>query len=183
MIMTYVAFLRGINVGGGRKIRMTDLKNTFEGLGFNQVETYIQSGNVLFVSGKNEIDLREVIQETLLNEFGFAVEVVLRTAEQLQDIVKHLPFTVEEVDAAQRTGEGERLYISLHTTTPSDDELELLKKYQNDQERFVSLGSDIYLLFRQSIRLSRLALKLPKIAGPSTIRNWKTLCTLAGMIR
>ena len=181
--MKYVAFLRGINVGGGRKIRMTDLKHTFEGLGFNPVETYIQSGNVLFISEKNESNLREIIQETLLNEFGFAVEVVLRTAEQLQDIVKHLPFTIEEVDAAQRTGEGERLYISLHTTTPSDDELELLEKYQNEQERFVSLGADIYLLVQKSIRLSKLAIRLPKIAGPSTIRNWKTICTLAEMVR
>ena len=89
----YVAFLRGINVGGKKLIKMEDLRRVLESSGFKNVQTFIQSGNVIFESG--EIDreaLTTKIEKKLLKAFGHDVTVVLQTAAELEAILKLNPF-------------------------------------------------------------------------------------------
>ena len=89
----YVALLRGINVGGKNRIRMTDLKACFEQQGFGQVATYIQSGNVLFTaawSERGQLMVRR-IEELLAATFNYRASIVLRTQKQMKDIVNGAP--------------------------------------------------------------------------------------------
>lgn len=86
---TYVALLRGINVGGNKKVEMAKLKQVFEKLGFERVSTYINSGNVIFSSKSAPIatDLEKVLKKT----FGFAIAVVVRDAASIAKVAKAIP--------------------------------------------------------------------------------------------
>ena len=88
----YVALLRGINVGGKNLIKMTDLRVCFEDLGFKDVQTYIQSGNVLFrAAGSDSAKLTKQIEEALSKTFEYESRVVVRSRKQMKDIVTHAP--------------------------------------------------------------------------------------------
>ena len=85
---TYVAMFRGINVGGHKIIKMQDLPASFEALGFRQVRTYVQSGNVIFESEKvSSKSLSKGIEEKILSKFGFSVKLVLRTSSEMKQVV------------------------------------------------------------------------------------------------
>jgi uncharacterized protein (DUF1697 family) len=105
----FVALLRGVNVGGKNKIKMTDLKSMFEGIGLSRVKTYIQSGNVLFESDEKEEVLRQKLEQEIESTFGFAIKVVLRTSEELKKVAENCPFVKEEIAEAEATAEGEFL--------------------------------------------------------------------------
>lgn len=171
----YIALLRGINVGGKNKIKMAELKQMFESLGFKQVQTYIQSGNVLFESNETESALREKIEKEIKKEFGLTIPVVLRTADELNRIANNCPFTEEEIQLAKSTGEAESLYVAMLSEVPSQTGIEKLQKYSNEEEKYQIAGRDIYLLFHHSIRNSKLASSLDKIGVYVTVRNWNTI--------
>jgi len=88
----YVAFLRGINVGGKNLIKMTDLKSCFEDLGFHDVHTYIQSGNVLFSAAKSDqANLTKQIEDALSKMFNYESRVVVRSLKQMKEIITDAP--------------------------------------------------------------------------------------------
>lgn len=90
--MTYVALLRGINVGGKNKVDMKLLKQTFGRLGLSDISTYINSGNVLFTSStEDEAKLTGQLAAAIEQDFGFAVPVVLRSHDQIEAVVKSIP--------------------------------------------------------------------------------------------
>ncbi len=90
--MVYVALLRGINVGGNRKVPMAQLKLTFERMGFSQVRTFIASGNVIFCSDSNDqADLTAQIEKTVHKNFGFKVSTLLRSTDEIEKLVKAIP--------------------------------------------------------------------------------------------
>lgn len=94
----YISILRGINVGGNRKILMADLKTLFEKIGFWDVQTYIQSGNVIF-NAKNvqtNTEIGEVIQLAISERYGFDVPVIIRTAEEMVVSIANNPFWKEK---------------------------------------------------------------------------------------
>ena len=93
--MKYVAFFRGINVGGKNIVKMSDLSRLFIGLGFHDVKTYIQSGNVLFSSDKEQILLVPLIEQAFEEQFRFPSAVVVRSGEEIKRIVDSLPFGAE----------------------------------------------------------------------------------------
>lgn len=98
----YVALLRGINVGGHNKVSMRTLKTVFETLGFEQVSTYINSGNVVFGTDKKADTLVPIIQRAFHKEFSFEIQVLVRSAKQLNALVKKIPAPWKN-DAKQRT--------------------------------------------------------------------------------
>ncbi|HSX45979.1 MAG TPA: DUF1697 domain-containing protein [Candidatus Saccharimonadia bacterium] len=90
--MVYVALLRGVNVGGNRKVEMAKLKQVFEELGFEKVKTFINSGNVIFVSdSKDEGALTQKIEAAIEKGFGFSVDVLLRNIDEMAKLVKTIP--------------------------------------------------------------------------------------------
>lgn len=93
-MMTYIALLRGINVGGHKKVPMATLRNLLANLGFQKVQTYIQSGNVIFQSSEtNSFKLEETIQNAIKSHFGFDASVLVKTPSQLQAIFDACPFS------------------------------------------------------------------------------------------
>ena len=177
--MIYIALLQGINVGGKNIIKMAELKKVFEDMGFQSVQSYIQSGNVLFISDKEEQQLRMEIETIIENTFGFPVAVILRTLSELETIVAGCPFTREEIAGAMNVSEGEVLYVSMFVRDPSSKDIERLAKYNTLQDKYKIAGRNIYFLFYNSIRNSKLAGSLQKTDIPSTSRNFKTISKLA----
>ncbi len=179
----YIALLRGINVGGKNKIKMAELRSSLETIGLKSVQTYIQSGNVLFESNELEEPLREQIEHKIQEDFGFHVTIVLRTALELENIAGNCPFSEKAISEAEESSEGESLYVALLLEAPPQKGVDRLGAYKSESEEFQIDGREIYLLFRQSIRNSRLANHLQKLGVPATVRNWNTINKLVTMVK
>jgi uncharacterized protein (DUF1697 family) len=180
---TYLALLRGINVGGKNIIKMAKLKEVFEAIGLCEVQTYIQSGNVLFKSNEGEELLRAGIEHAIDENFGITLSIVLRTAAELNEIILNCPFTEEQISEAELQSEAECLYVSLLTNIPTQDKMERFSAYKSDMEEYRIIGREVYLLFHQSIRNSKLANNLQKLDSTATVRNWKTMNKLAELAK
>ena len=180
----YIAFLRGINVGGKNKIKMADLKCVFEDMGLVRVETYIQSGNVIFESDEPEITLRTKVEHEIERNFGIPASVILRTSCELERLINVCPFSEEEIMKAEAlNSEGESLYVNLLTEVPDEEKIEYLNRLRNEKDDFRIINRDMYLLFFHSIRKSKLANSLQKLETPSTVRNWKTINKLMALAK
>lgn len=111
--MIYVAFLRGINVGGNAKVPMSDLKKAFEELGYSNVKTLLNSGNVIFDTKEPEPQiLTQEIENKLTQSFGFEVSVIVRTQKEIQELIHSKPF------ADTKTGSDIRLYVTFLPESP-----------------------------------------------------------------
>ena len=177
---TYVALLRGVNVGGHRLIKMPELQRMFAAMGFNRVRTYIQSGNVVFapVEADESLEaLRPRIEAEIAARFGFPVTVVLRTAAELERIIAACPFTADALV------EGENLYLALLADAPSPHAVERLLASESGSDEFRIMGREVYLLYRRSARDTLLTNAfLERVLGvAATTRNWRTVRTLAEM--
>ncbi|SFM18318.1 Uncharacterized conserved protein, DUF1697 family [Paenibacillus sp. 1_12] len=172
----YIALLRGINVSGQKLIKMVDLKQMFEQMGFGKVQTYIQSGNVLFESEESEAALRLKIEQRIEEVFGFVVTVVIRTIEQLEHIAKHCPFV------ANPSSQIEKVYIALLSEKPSEDKIAklLLCTSEIDEFQLSSSKLEVYILCRQSVRKSIFTNNFleKKLGVAATTRNWQTMSKL-----
>src|SRR5437660_10225720 len=92
----YFSMLRGINVGPHKRMKMDTLRESFEALGFQQVKTYIQSGNVIFQAAKlSPATLSKKIEERIVSDFGFAVDVISRTRDEMDKVIKGNSFLKE----------------------------------------------------------------------------------------
>jgi uncharacterized protein (DUF1697 family) len=171
----YLALLRGINVGGHNVIKMAELKQLFQSMDLQNVKTYIQSGNVLFESEAESEELSHQIEQEIKNTFGLSVPVIIRTATEMQHIIKNCPYPFD------RLLEGESIHISFLASTPAQECLDQISNINSDIDEYQIKGREIYLFFRQSIRKSKLAVQLQKIGIPATMRNWKTVSKLVSM--
>ncbi len=129
-MIKYVAFLRGINVGGKKLIKMEDLRRVVESLGLRNVSTFIQSGNVIFeASATDRSALTKKIEKKLLAAFGHDVTVVLQTIDELKDILKRNPFKKIKPGAdvmmfvAFLAAEPNKAKLPLHSVTENLDVL------------------------------------------------------------
>ena len=175
---TMVSMLRGVNVGGNHKIKMTELKTLYESLGFANVQTYIQSGNVVFNSKeRGDEKLSKKIGTTIEKKFGFCPEVIVRTAEEMGDIVKRNPF------AKRKDVEPNKLLVFFLARDPGQPAREAVAKIEAKEE-LKSIGSEIYIYFPDGQGQSKLKFGLVekaigKIAW--TGRNWNTVLKLTEM--
>ncbi|MBP1967303.1 DUF1697 domain-containing protein [Paenibacillus aceris] len=174
----YIALLRGINVGGKNIIKMAELRSTFEQMGLLRVQTYIQSGNVLFESDEDEESLRKRIELEIDAVFHISLAVILRTADELNFIAANCPFSADEIAEAETLSDAESLYVAFLPKEPSIESLARLEIYQTENDQFRARGREVYLLYWHSILKSKLANNLPKLDVPATVRNWKTLSKL-----
>lgn len=166
---TMMAFLRGINVGGNHIIKMADLKRTLEKVGFRNVQTYIQSGNVLFdAADEDALVLEARIERTLAETYGFPVPTMIRSAAEMADIARRCPYAFEGL------AEGQSIHLNLLKAEPTQDELSAIPPLDTGADTFKVDGREIYLYYGRSMLDSPLPKKLQKI-GPVTSRNWKTI--------
>lgn len=171
----YVALLRGINVGGHNKIKMAALKGMFQSMGYKRVQTYIQSGNVLFESEEDADSLRQRIEEEIEKVFSISLTAVLRTSLELELIIENCPFSEAVLKEAEASTEVETFYVSMLLELPAKEGIEELKTFTSEIDDFRIQDREVYLLLREGVRNSKLANNLHKLNVPYTIRNWKTM--------
>lgn len=181
--MRYAALFRGINVGGKNVVKMDILKKMFAEMGFSDVRTYIQSGNVLFGSDDDADAISGQIKDRFPAVFGFECAVMLRSRDEIERIITSLPFTDSEIAAAEAaSAEVEHLYVYTLDKPPAQDDVLRLQNTYSGPDLLRCGGREIYLLCHQSVRDSKLAASLTKLQLPMTARNWKTMNKLRGML-
>ena len=178
---TYIALLKGINVGGRNLIKMAELRLMFEQIGLGRTQTYIQSGNVVFRSCQEEESLRIFIEQQIERRFGFPVPVILRTSAQMETVLYSSPFSQEEVAKAESKNTGESMYVAFLNQAPSSEVVERMRDYKSETEKYRISGREVYLLFSISIRNSKLTNQLKKLNISMTVRNWKTVNKLVAL--
>ncbi|MBW5446742.1 DUF1697 domain-containing protein [Cohnella sp. CFH 77786] len=166
----HAALLRGINVGGNKKVSMPALKQMFEKMGFERVQTYINSGNVLFVpaSAADPGEMAGRIEKEIEREFGFPAAVILRTGDDLGRIIRSNPF------AGEGTPEELNLHVGFLSQLPSESQLDRIRPYVTEDDRFRLVDHELYVMFRAGVRDSKLGNSLNKLGVPVTLRNWNT---------
>lgn len=168
---TYVALLRGINVGGKNLLPMEQLRRTFEALGCQKVRTYIQSGNVIFTAN-TAIGRRvpESVNQAIRSETGLDVPVIVRSAEELAQAVRSNPF--RSGDAAPRT-----LHIAFLAKAPSIAEVAALDPNRSPPDQFKVVGREVYLWLLNGVARTRItnAYLDSKLRTVSTVRGCATL--------
>lgn len=181
--MRYAAFFRGLNVGGKHKVKMADLKQLFEDSGFGGVKTYIQSGNVIFESGRDARLLPGMIAIAFAERFLFRTPVVVRSAAEIAAIVSALPFTDAEIARAEAANpDVAHVYYYLCDNAIDPAAAQALRASYHGDDRFAAGERELYLLCMQSIRDSRLAASLMKLDETLTVRNHKTMQTILQLL-
>jgi len=173
----YLALLRGINVGGKNKVEMARLRTVFESLGFTQVRTFINSGNVIFSDDRDPSNLRTLIEKAIAEEFGFPVRVVLRDLDSVVKVAKSIP-------AAWKDDATMRCYVMfLWEEADKPTVLDRLTiKEDIDDVRYVS-GAVIWRVDRDNLTKSGMAkLTSHELYQAMTIRNCNTVRKLADLM-
>jgi uncharacterized protein (DUF1697 family) len=176
---TFIAFLRGINVSGKNLIKMNELVIHFESLGYKNVRTYIQSGNILLeAEAKDNMLIEIAIHDKIMHEYGFYVPVLVKSAVQLKEIYNNNPFV------NQRNLDIEKLHVTILSGIPRRDNAEKLGAFQSNNDEYIIFKDMIYLycpdgygrtkfsniFFENNLKLS------------ATTRNWKTVGKLVEML-
>src|SRR5690349_19162901 len=171
----YVAFLRGMNLGG-RRIKNEELRAEFEALGFADVACFRASGNVIFAAeGGEEAVLTERIEAGLGEALGYEAPVFLRGAAELRAIAAHEPF-----DTSARNASKGKLQVALLLDEPSAAARKEALALATDDDRLASEGRELYWLPSGGMSESDLDLKaLAAILGPTTIRTMGTVGQIA----
>jgi uncharacterized protein (DUF1697 family) len=170
-----IALLRGINVGGSNKIPMSELRALCTTLGWTDVRSYIQSGNLVFGSRSAPADLERMLEREIQREFALAIPVVVRDVTAWERYTSTNPFPAE----SER--EPNRVMLALaKRTLNSGAALELTAKARHG-ERVVQLGDALWFHFPEGSGASKLTpVLINKSAGsPATMRNWRTVLALA----
>jgi len=178
--MRYIAILRGINVGTGRKVPMVDLKKLCEALELQNVQTYIQSGNMVFELGRPEaiLMLEMRLQQAFSETFGFDIPVIIRTDEEWAESIAQNPFLKEE------NLDIERLHHTFLKELPKPELLEKIKGYQYLPDRYEIIGRNVFIFCAAGYGTSKLVNSFfeSKLKVPATTRNWKTVLKLHEMV-
>ena len=177
---TYISLLRAINVGGQNRISMTDLKAVHESLEMARVETYVQSGNVVFQGAAAHGAALESLIETRIHDWlGLEVPVLVRTPQELQQLVDRHPFTPEQL------ADPTRVAVIFLRAAPDGQLLTRLAAPDVSGDRFYPAGRAIYLFCPNGFGRTRLTNTFfeTKLKVTATSRNWKTVNALLDMAR
>ena len=175
-----VSLFRGINVGGHQSVRMDELKDLHESLGFKDVVTYIQSGNVVFSSDDADLaQLPKHIEDGFTQKFGFHVQVMVRTAAEFREIIENNPFQ------NQPAREPKWVLVLFLATRPDQTALEDLQQTYIGPEEIYLTSQELYVYYTNGIGRSKLTLSLleKKLKTQGTARNWNTILQLQKMIQ
>ena len=173
VVVTYVSMLRGINVGGRRKVRMEELKRAYDSLGLGGVRTYIQSGNVIFEHPReDEWSLAARIEKRLEERLGFPVPTVLRTAGEVREAIRDAPFVGRDPG---------KLHVTFLSAAPREVPVREIDAARTGAEDFAVAGREVYLYLPDGYGRTRLtnAFFERKLGVTATTRNWKTVNALS----
>lgn len=164
----YVAFLRAVNVGGNTIIKMTDLKRMFESCGLENVQTYIQTGNVIFESNEGKASaLEQKIKRQLEETSGKQIQPFVRTMREVVAMVSECPF---------RPKDGETVHVVILNKKPDRKSEQALMALRSEADDFAVKGREVYNLRRDREKSVFSNNLIEKILGiPATTRNLSTL--------
>lgn len=179
MTTTYAALLRGINVGGSRKVPMADLRTLLADLGHDDVRTYLQSGQAVFSSGHgNEESLAGEITQAIEKRFGFGVDVIVRDHAYLRAVADACPFPAADLEPKQ-------LHVTYLSAPVTPDRFAVIRQDTFLPEEFRLGDRALYLYAPNGLGRSKLAEQLskPRITKgvTATTRNWNTVVKLVEM--
>lgn len=174
---TYIALLRGINVGGKNLLPMKELSAMLGDLGAQNVKTYIQSGNAVFVwKGKDSTQLANQIRAEIKSRRGFDPHILLLELKDFERVIHQNPFP------AEAEADPKALHAGFLAAAPKSPDLKTLESLKIDSERFRLIGRVFYLHAPEGVGRSKLAAKSERLLGvPMTDRNWRTVLTLLKM--
>ena len=170
--MRVAALLRGINLGPNKRIGMPTLRAIVESLGHSDVETYLQSGNVVFTPGKARGDLAGTLERAIAEATGHDVPVLVRSGKELARVVETNPYPVDDPTKVVVAFLGKEI-------EPSELGLVDLESYAPDE--LTRVGRELYISVPNGQARSKLMLALTKPRQPTivTVRNWRTVAALA----
>ncbi len=168
----FISLLRGINVSGQRKIRMADLKDAYEALNLTNVNTYVQSGNVVFnCKIRSASKMAELLKQQVESCFGYDVTVMVRTPSDFERIIKSNPF------AAQAKTDPSKVYVTFLAASPSGSMVKSVENADTRGDEFLLGREEIFLHCPNGYGRTKLnnAFFERKLKMPATTRNWKTV--------
>ena len=169
-----IAMLRGINVGGKRKILMADLKSMCVKLGLKNVKTYIQSGNLIFNSDRKSEELQKELENAIAKKFGFDVPVIVKTGNELENSIENNPFLDENTEINQ-------LHLTFLKEKPLKENLQKTLTFNYEPDKFKIDDQDIFIFCAGKYHKSKLTNNFfeKQLKVGATTRNWKTVLKLA----
>jgi len=171
----FIALLRGINVSGQKKIKMSELKSLFEDIGFQDVETYIQSGNVIFSSKENiKSKLESKIAKAIIKQWGFDVQIFILDPGDIDYVLKTNPFIKKEKGI-------ERLYVTFLSDKPTKENIQKLNSIESSPDEYQIDKNLVYLFLPNGAGKTKLSNNFfeNKLKLVGTTRNWKTIKALS----
>jgi uncharacterized protein (DUF1697 family) len=174
----FLSILRGINLGGHKKILMADLKTLYEELGFTNVVTYIQSGNVVFENPQN-INMEQAIGQKIFEKYAFEVPIIIRTLDELASLIDKNPFLKEE------NIQIDKLHVTFLADLPQAILLDKMQTLNYALDRFTVLEKEAYLYCPDGYGNTKLTNSFfeSKLKVTATTRNWKTVNELFKMMK
>lgn len=160
-------------MSGQKKIVMTDLKTLYEKLGFKDVVTYIQSGNVIFKTGNKiaNTELVTIIERAIFEKYNFTVPVITRSVEEVKNIISINPFLKDkEINI-------EKLHVTFLADLPKQTSLESIKDFNYPPDKFIIIGKEVFLYCPDNYGETKLSNKFfeSNLIVSATTRNWKTV--------
>jgi len=174
-MLAYIALLRGINVGGHKKVPMAELRDVLTASGLENVQTYIQSGNVIFQSSSSDKEvLEQRIQKVIRGYFSFEVPVLVRTRAEIKTIFENCPFPEDKKVNS---------YFTMLSEIPSRDLVDEASKKTYPNEEFVILQDCIYFFCVNGYGNAKFNLNFfeRKLKVNATSRNYKTMVKLLAL--
>ena len=171
----YASMLRAVNLGSHQKLSMPALAAAYESLGFSNVRTYIQSGNVVFESTLDEPEkVEDLIEAKIAQEFGFTTPVMVRTSDQMRQVVAGNPYPESY---------NEKVAVAFLSGIPASVGLDRIVSVKAPEEQLAVVGTEIYLYYPNGQGRSKMtnALMERHLKVVATVRNWRTVNTLLVM--
>ena len=175
----FIALLRGINVGGKRKILMADLRKILNEYGFENVQTYIQSGNVVFDYADDCENCSTRISVVIKQKYGFEVPVIIRSAAEWGRIAANNPLLVNRAIAS------EQLYVTFLSHKPKESDINIAKQPNYAPDYFEVLEKNIYGYCEDKYHLSKYTNGFfeKKLHVKASTRNWKTVLKILELVK
>ncbi len=172
----HVALLRGINLGPNRRLPMADLRALLTGAGYEDVRTYVQSGNIVLAGPGKAADVERELQKLITERFGFEVPVIVRSRAQLARIVAGDPIEGGAQDP-------KHYVVTFLAEKPSAGAIARLRELARESEQLMTSGREIYTWHPDGQARSKMAVALTAkgLGANATARNWTTVTTLLEM--
>jgi uncharacterized protein (DUF1697 family) len=176
----YVALLRAVNVGGRNSVSMPKLREALSDHGLDDVQTVLQSGNVLFTSSKSEAAVTKLVRETIAKTFGLEGAVLVRSGAELAAVAKQNPFAKRGEQRDPKT-----LHVAFLDKPPAKAAVAKLDPDRSPPDAFEVRGREVYLSYPNGSGRTKLSLayleRVLRVEG--TARNWRTVQRLAEMLK